>query len=108
MLAQDTINMSIAALLQAAEYIERRDRGELDFLCLNCQSSALHAHVNMAPRLFLPCHNQLILTEWQFCLLQKRSTDTHRVYRRMKRVGPEEDGRRRRNLRAVGECSASE
>lgn len=40
--------MSIADLIQAAEFIERRDRGELGFLCLNCQSSALHAHVNMA------------------------------------------------------------
>lgn len=44
--------MSIAALIQAAEFIERRDRGELDFLCLNCQSSAVHAHVNMAPVYF--------------------------------------------------------
>lgn len=46
------INMSIAALLKAAEYIDRRDRGELDFLCLNCQSSAVYAHVNMAPVYF--------------------------------------------------------
>lgn len=53
-LIQDTINMSIADLIQAAEYIERRDRGELDFLCLNCQSSALYAHVNMAPVYFCP------------------------------------------------------
>lgn len=47
------INMSIAALLKAAEYIDRRDRGELYFLCLNyCQSSAVYAHVNMAPVYF--------------------------------------------------------
>lgn len=47
------IIMSIAALLKAAEYIDRRDRGELDFLCLNCQSSAVrNAHVNMAPVYF--------------------------------------------------------
>lgn len=98
--------MSIADLIQAAEYIERRDRGELGFLCLNCQSGAPLAHVNMAPVLFLRGHNQLILTELQFFSLQNRSTGTRRVCRRtMSRAV--EGGRRRRSLRAAGESSAS-
>lgn len=66
--------MSIADLIQAAEFIERRDRGNLNFLCLTCQSSAV-AHVNMAPAIYA-FDNQLILTRWQCCLLQRPSTAT--------------------------------
>lgn len=95
--------MSIAALIQAAEFIERRDRGDLDFLCLNCQSSATTRTRQHGSRLFLPCYNQLILTEWQCTLLQKLSTDTRRVCRRTKSPALAEGVRRPRNRRAAGE-----
>lgn len=98
--------MSIAALIQAAEYIERRDRGDLDFLCLNCQWSATTRTRQHGSRLFLPCYNQLILTEWQCTLLQKLSTDTRPLCPFTKSRAPAADDPRRRNRRAAGECPA--
>ncbi|KPJ05161.1 hypothetical protein RR46_03998 [Papilio xuthus] len=92
--------MSIAALIRAAEYIERRDRGELSFLC----SSRLARTRRHGSRLFSPSANQLILTESQFCLLQRRSTGTRRVCRRATRRAAA--GTRRRSRKAAGECGA--
>ena len=53
------IIMSIAALLQAAEYLERRERGEFGRVFI--RTKELEIHVNMAPIVSSP-GNQLILT----------------------------------------------
>lgn len=72
-------------------------------LSIECSTQRTRQH---GSRLFLPWRDQLILTEWQCCLLQKLSTGTRPVYRLTTSTGAEEGDRRPRSLRAAGEWSA--